>query len=352
MLAGRRVARLFVVGVTAAFLVTGCTGAEPQPPAGPAIDGTACTAALTSPGAVEEALAAAGPGDVVCITGTGLAGTDLTMTRSGEAARPMTLLADGAPVRSVTVGADFVHVVGFAVTGGEGIVLSGRGLTVRGNDVDGADQDGISCEHNCADVLIEGNTVTEADGSGIIVEGEQITVRGNTISGSVRREAGDADGIRFFGTDVAIVGNTVSDIKDDGYAGEPPHTDCFQTYDNSRIPTVDAVVADNVCRDVDHQCLIATAEEAGAGGEVGRSHGLEFVGNVCEVGGSQAVLVQWFPGVAVRGNVLGGPLLDRAAIFLDGSTGGAFIDNTVPADVRPYEIDEASAPGFTTDVPD
>ena len=70
---------------------------------------------------------------------------------------------------------------------------------------------------------------------------------------------------------------------------------------------MDAIIADNVCRNVDHQCLIATAEEAGEQGDIGRSHGIEFTGNVCEVEGSQAVLVRWFPDVVVQGNSFDGP---------------------------------------------
>ena len=71
----------------------------------------------------------------------------------------------------------------------------------------------------------------------------------------------------------------------------------------------------------------------------------------CDVEGSQAVLVQWFPDVAVRGNSFDGPNLHRAAIFLDGSTDGEFSANGGPASVPPYEIDEESGSGFSTDEP-
>jgi len=172
------------------------------------------------------------------------------------------------------------------------------------------------------------------------------------VSGSIRRKASDADGIRFFGSDIQIRENTVSDIKQDGYPrGTEPHTDCFQTFDNGRSPTVDAVVADNTCTNVDAQCLIATAEESGREGEVGRSHGLEFTGNRCEVEGAQAVLVQWFPDVVVRGNSFDGPGLTRAAYYGNGSTGGEFTGNTVRAGVPPVEVEANSREGFTADVP-
>jgi hypothetical protein len=300
---------------------------------------------------LERALHDAGAATTVCVLGDGLAGTDVVVRTSGEPGRPVVVVSTGTRVRSLVVEADHVVMQGFVAADGDGIVLSGTDLVARGNEVRAAAEDGISCEDPCADVVIEDNVVVGADGSGILVEGQRITLHGNQVSGSVRREAGDADGVRFFGTDVRIQGNTVTDIKDDGYAGDPPHTDCFQTFDNSRLPTVGAVIADNVCRNVDHQCLIATAEESAGAGEIGRSRDIEFVGNKCQVEGRQAVLVQWVPEVVVRGNTFEGPNLDRAAIFLGGSLDGAFLDNTVPDSVSPYQLDEESAEGFITDQP-
>ncbi len=349
MLLRRAASSLALTGV-ATLLLASCTSgsdSEPSPPVG-AVD---CTVSAETPQEAAAALEEAAPGWTVCVTAD-LPRTDLVLERSGEEHEPIRLVAEGVTVRSLTVASeDHVVVEGFVTEGGDGIVLSGRDLVVRGNEVRGAALDGINCEDPCADVVIADNTVVGADGSGILVEGERITVRDNTVSGSVRRESGDADGIRFFGTDVRILDNTVTDITDEGYGADPPHTDCFQTYDNSRPPTVGAVVSGNVCRDVDHQCLIATAEEAGTSGQLGRSRGIEFTGNVCDVGGSQAVLVQWIPDVVVRSNTLTGPDLDRAAIFLDGSTGAEFFDNDVPDAVAPYQLDEASEEGFTTDEP-
>jgi hypothetical protein len=334
-----RARALAVAGAVLALAACGVPAPPPPLPAG-------CVA--RDPGAAARALASATGGTTVCLHGDGFRGADLVVASPGTVERPVVLRAPGVTVRSVTVTADHVVVEGVTTEAGDGIVLGGTGLVVRDSTVRDAVLDGISCEVGCRDVVIERNTVTGTDGTGIIVEGEDIAVRDNLVSGSVRRRAGDADGIRFFGLGISITGNTVTDIKDDGY-DDPPHTDCFQTYDNSRIPTVDAVIENNVCRNVDHQCLIATAEESGRGGEIGRSRGIEFTGNVCDVEGSQAVLVQWLPEVTVRGNSFAGPGLDRAAIFLDGSTGAGFYANTVPAGVVAYEVDETSSPGFGTD---
>lgn len=351
--------RLRVLGIVAGLvLVVACAvpdqeaarmpistdGAPPPLPAD-------CTTTVGDPAATMGALDAASAGDTICLEGDRLRDTDLVVSRSGTADRPITLAGGGAPVRSVTVQADHVVVEGLTVVDGEGIVLAGGGLVARSNEVRNATADGISCEESCVDAQIEGNTVVGTDGTGIIVEGQRIVVRKNNVSGSVRREAGDADGVRFFGTDISIVENVITDIKDDGYVGEPPHTDCFQTFDNSSLPTVDASIVGNICRNVDHQCLIATAEESGMAGIIGRSQRIEFVGNICEVEGSQAVLVQWIPYVTVRDNSFAGPNLDRAAIFLDGSVGAQFFGNRVQPGVTPYELDDSSEEGFRTDQP-
>jgi hypothetical protein len=312
-----------------------------------------CTVTANSEGEVRDALAAASAGSTVCVTGDGLRGADLVVDVSGTPDRPVGVVGEGAtPVRSVTVTGDHVVVQGVAAVGGAGISLAGTGLVVRGNRVEKADLDGISCDDLCPDAVIEDNTVVGADGSGILVMGDHAVVRGNSVSGSVRREASDADGIRFFGDSVEIRDNTVFDIKATGYpAGTEPHTDCFQTFDDRRPPTVDAVIADNVCRNVDAQCLIATADEAMAQGKTGRSHGIEFTGNQCDIQGSQAVLIRGIPAVTVQGNTFAGPGLASAAVFREGSTDGRFVDNVVPDGVQQVEVDDASRDGFSGDGP-
>lgn len=342
------------VPLALALLLSACTE-EGSPPSRTQAGGSStapmnCTATTTDADDVAQALAAAQPGTTICVTGTGLGDADVEITSSGVADQPVTLAGEGAtPIRSIRVTADHVVVQGFAAVDGDGIELAGTGLTVRNNRVERADLDGISCEDLCDGAVIEDNTVVGADGAGILVMGDGAVVRRNSVSASVRREASDADGIRFFGTDVQIRDNTVFDIKATGYpAGTEPHTDCFQTFDNSRPPTVDAVIADNVCRNVDAQCLIATADEAGQQGDVGSSRGIEFAGNECDVQGSQAVLARFFPDVVVRDNSFAGPGLASAAVFREGSTGGRFTGNTVPDGVQPFEVDRSSRDGFSS----
>ena len=308
-----------------------------------------CAEPVDDPDVASSLLDDADPGDVVCITGEGFADVDLSISRSGALGDPIRLIGvDGVVVRSVSVDADDVNVESLSVARGEGIVASGTRLTINANTVTDARLDGISCEP-CAGALILGNTIERADGTGIRVSGNQIVIHGNTVTGSVRIEANDADGIRFFGSNHRITANTVADIKDDGYEDEPPHTDCFQTFDNGGKPgTTDTVIEGNTCRNVDHQCLIATAEEAGLNGALGRSARLRFVDNVCEVEGSQAVLIGWFPDVEVRGNRLTGPGLERAVYLGDSSINAWVADNDVQPGVPEVEADDSSQPGLRT----
>jgi parallel beta-helix repeat protein len=223
--------------------------------------------------------------------------------------------------------------------------MAGRGLVARNTVIYNAAEDGLACLE-CVETIIESNTVQRADGTGIYLAGEQITARGNTISESIPRTQGDADGIRFFGSGHRLMGNTIKDIKAGGYRDEGPHTDCFQTYNTAEDPpTYDVIIADNVCTNVDVQCLIATANERGAQDAPAGRTAIIFEGNTCEVNGSQAVFLENFPRVIVRGNRFSGPGA-RAVQLSAGSTDCAVIGNTVTGRMRPYEIDRQSRPGF------
>ncbi|MEJ8278280.1 right-handed parallel beta-helix repeat-containing protein [Pseudonocardia spirodelae] len=329
-------------------LVAGCSPATgPGPAAAPG-----CATVAEDADGAQAALDAVPPGGVVCLRGDGIAGADLRIGRSGAPGAPVVLDGGGAAVRSVTVAADHVVVRGVrTVAGGAGIDLTGTDLAVLDSHLDGPELDGVSCV-GCTDAVIRGTTVDGADGSGVLVEGTRIQVLDNTVRGSVRRRATDADGIRFFGTALTLSRNEISDIGHGGYTDAPPHTDCFQTFDNSRPPTRDVTISDNVCRDVADQCLIATAEVSGAEGDVGRSRDIRFVGNRCDVGAAQAVLVRWVPGVVITGNVLDGPGLDRGAYLGDGSTGARFTGNTTPPGVRPVQADASSQAGLVSDRPE
>jgi hypothetical protein len=156
----------------------------------------------------------------------------------------------------------------------------------------------------------------------------------------------DADGIRFFGNGHRLTGNTIKDIKASGYGDEGPHTDCFQTYDSvDTPPTYDVVIAKNVCKNVDVQCLIATIDDRDARRVPAGQTAIIFEGNTCAVNGSQAVLLRNFSQVIVQGNSFSGSA-DRAVQLTGESTDVAVIDNTMTDRMRPFEIDRPSERGF------
>ena len=344
---------LYAMVIGLVLVISGCTVGQPDapapsapPPSNPAgplpVD---CADRITEPEQASDALAQAQPGATVCLSGDGFQDAELEMTASGTAEQPIVIVSDGATMRSLEVKADYVVIQGLTLRDGGGLTMAGRGLVARNNVIYNAANDGLVCV-GCADTIIESNTVQRADGTGIHFSGQGITLRNNTVSESVARTQNDADGIRFFGIGHRLIGNTIKDIKAGGYGDEGPHTDCFQTYDTDRgAPTYDVVIADNICTNVDVQCLIATIDDPRASSPPPGQTTITFVGNTCEVNGSQAVLLRNFPHVNVRGNRFSGPG-DRA-VQLDGeSTDCTVVGNTMTGRMRPFQIDRQSEPGF------
>lgn len=334
-----RVGRSLALAVVGLVLATGCGG----PSANSSGESGDCSQTVSDPNQAIAVIGRATPGDTVCFTGERLADLALRMGVSGTADNPISLIADGAVVRSIDVIADHVTVEGFTVSDGDGMNLEGNGLVVRDNVVRNAANDGIDCG-DCRDTLIESNTVWRTDGTGIFVEGDRIDVRENTVSESVMIKAGDADGIRFFGTSLRLTGNTIRDIKTTGYPEEDaPHTDCFQTY--AGRPTYDVVIADNVCENVDVHCLIASGKDTPSADIPNGLTAITFENNICTVYGSQGVLIQDFPNVVVRNNTFTGPVY-RAIILTQGSVNCTVVGNTVIGQIPVFEIDDESRAGF------
>lgn len=304
-----------------------------------------CDRTLTSPDQVPPALRDAKPGNTLCFSGSGFTQFDLVMTTPGTPNAPITLSAGGTRFRSVKVATDHVAVDGFVVHGGDGLALRGSGNIARNNVIRDAHLYGIVCR-SCTGTLIERNTVLRTDGTGILIEGDRISVRRNDVSGSVKRKADDADGVRFFGSGHQISENTIHDIKEAGYVRNPPHADCLRTFDNGEPPTTNATLFANRCLNDDCLCLNATAENAGKLGQVGRSRTINFISNTCDVGGSEAVVAEWFPDVQLMNNQIGGWAMDVGVWMSDGSRDGMVIRNFFRGRFRPFEVDDSSAPGF------
>jgi hypothetical protein len=303
-----------------------------------------CSSTVSDPDQATTAVKRARPGDAICFKGDRFADLTIEVTASGTPRQPISLIGGGISMRTIKVDADYVAVDGFTLTDGEGLKLKGHGIVARNNVVRNATDDGIACTQ-CVDVIVESNTVWRADGTGIVIDGDRSLVRDNTVSESVMRTKGDADGIRFFGTGLRLLGNTIKNIKATNYPpGQGPHTDCFQTYDTRDTRTIsDVVIADNVCQNVDVQCLIATSKDRAV-----VPNGVTtilFEHNNCSVNGSQGILLEQFPNVVIRDNIIEGPQY-RAMLVAKGSTGVTVVGNTVVGDIPPFEIDDESKPGF------
>lgn len=306
---------------------------------------------------IQEAVDQAQPGDVVCVFSAGPARERVMVTRSGTPNAPIRIRAVGE-IQSAgfVVEADHVAIEGFSITNrgvgddegrGMGIYLAGTGLQIRNNRVTDTDGDGIGCEHNpprCTDVVIDSNTVRGANGTGIIVLGRRILVENNDVAGSVMGDGVDADGIRFFGSEIIIRGNYIHDIYDRGYPpDEGPHTDCFQTFDDDKPPTVSVTIENNVCHNVDHQCLIAE------GVTQQQSSSIIFRNNICNNNGSQAIFVREFPEVTITNNLFLDSMVYHGIFLESGSTGVVIGNNVFVGKYRPYIADAASLPGLVAD---
>jgi parallel beta helix pectate lyase-like protein len=185
--------------------------------------------------------------------------------------------------------------------------------------------------------------VRGADGTGIIVAGRRILVEGNNVSRSVALNSDDADGMRFFGSEITFRGNFIHDISDRGYPkSKDPHTDCFQTFDNDKPTTTNVLIEDNICDNVDHQCLIATA----LGKE---SAGIKFRNNICNNNGSQGVYIRNYRSVEVVNNLFL-PSIKYFAVKAEQESATITIANNVfVGQFWPYDIDESSRAGLTAD---
>jgi parallel beta-helix repeat protein len=324
-------------------LTAGCTASPDQSQQDHQDLPTDCTRTITRSDDVRPALDSASPGNTFCFAGGNLTDADLEMTRSGTTDSPIKLIADGATVNNIHVTADHIVIEGFTVTGGDGILLEGTGITAQHNTIHDTQRGGVACMP-CSDSTIASNTVHHVSTAGIYLTGQRITVTGNMVSDTVARDDGDADGMRFFGNGHRITGNTIRDISDQGYRA-PPHPDCFQTFDHSP-PTYDVIISGNTCQNVDAQCLIATDDQPGSSGAPSGTPSITFVDNTCAPNGAQAINLRSFPNVEIRQNKFSGPHLERAILIQRGSTGCTVIGNTTASNGPTVDVDGASRQGF------
>jgi hypothetical protein len=326
------------------------------PPVGAANPGQ-CTQVVDrgrNPGAsIQAAVDAAGPGDMVCVRSTNHRDEVVEIRRSGAPGRPIEVHALADVVSGgFVVDANDVIIRGFTIETGRaadaedwraGFELRGRRLGIIDNTITDPAGYGIHCSlgaPHCTDTAIIGNTIRGADGNGINAIGYDLLVEGNEVSGSIRRYANDADGIRFFGERLLLRDNFIHRIFDRGYATEGPHTDCFQNFDSGRPSTRDVVIEDNVCFDVDHQCLIAETPVRREGA------GLVFRRNICANNGSQGVMAREFDGLLVEENIFLSTIYYNAVVLRQEVTNATIRCNLVVGRPALHEIDQSSRQGL------
>ena len=351
----RRAWRWCVNGGLAVALLLGTLACGAGGPDAPSAPGSArgaqpeslpadCTARVVEQAALQRALLEAKPGARVCVTGD-LGEARLDLSQSGAPGRPIEVFGDGhTTVGGITINADHVAVRGFTSVGG-----AAPGIWLKGTDI-----------------TVENNTVRHPSGD-------------------------DFDGIRFFGTDLRIVHNTITDINPTGGDGpsciqtvNPPpdpstpgvlltpdnptpdtcdaHADCLQTFATgpdgavpNTGPSQGVRIEGNYCQRIDGHCLIAQGphSRAGTGSGQGESSDITFVDNYCDAHASQAVLVDDVRKVVIRGNQIDSTDFESSAgvfkafAFANNSTDATVEANQLSPNVG-YEVamDNSSRAGY------
>ncbi len=172
-------------------------------------------------------------------------------------------------------------------------------------------------------VVVQGFHSLEAEAPGIWMEGNDITVQDNSVS---KPQGGDYDGLRFFGNDLRILNNTISDVTNTGGA----HADCMQTYQTNTPSSKNVLIDGNRCERVENMCLMAEGPgDVGDGGNgKGESSDWTFSNNYCDTYASQALMIEAVQNVTVTGNEIVGEVA-KAFAFDVGSTGALVRDNVL-----------------------
>jgi Right handed beta helix region len=325
------------------------------------VDGAESIDGATAPAAyftsIQAALDQTKPGDIICVRSLNhdYERPHVTISGTGSATIQIRALAE-VRTAGFVIEADYIHLDGFTVSNHGrrdangrdwGIYLAGTGLKITNNVVLDTESYGISCETyppSCFDTVIANNIVQGADGTGILAAGERILVENNDVSRSIMIDETDADGMRFFGSQITMRGNYIHDIFDRGYpADSNPHTDCFQTFDKDKPASQAIIIENNICLNVDHQCFIAE------GLEKQNSSAFKFRNNICGNNGSQAVLLRGVGNVEIANNLFLPTMLYHGVLAESGSKQLTIANNIFIGSYRAYDIDEDSQQSLIAD---
>lgn len=266
---------------------------------------TGCTAQVGTSQQLSQALSAARSGNAtarICVTGS-LANTRLSVTTGGTSPdMPVMVIGNGhTPVKGVTVKADNVLVTGFQVIG--------------------------------------------AKAPGIEITGNNIGVFNNTVK---HPTGGDYDGLRFFGSHLSIVNNTITDISPNGSGA---HADCMQTFTSGGgPPSNNVLISGNRCDNIDNQCLMAEGPgDIGDGGDskdTGRtSANWMYTDNSCTFNASQVLMIEAIQNVKIKNNAFTGKA-DKAIGLDIKSTGASVAANKLIGIKAAVGMSADSKPGY------
>jgi polygalacturonase len=187
-------------------------------------------------------------------------------------------------------------------------------------------------------VIVEGYAVDTPEAPGIEITGDDITVRNNTVT----RPHGGGDGLRFFGDELRILGNTIR-----GTSNRYGHADCMQTFADDTPPSRRMLIEGNRCEGIDNMCLMAEGPNDGEGDGHGHSHDFTIRNNYCEtLQASQTLMFEDIQNATITGNTFAAAP-DHAIGLALASTGAHVGGSEVSPRIR-YEvgIDESSRPGY------
>jgi Right handed beta helix region len=255
-------------------------------------------------------------GDVVCLTGN-LDSSRLAITTGGSPGSPIVYTGGGAS-------------------------------TVQGIDV------------TTDNVVVEGFTSRDGASNGAKLLGNNIVFQDNTINHPVYA-GDDTDGIRFYGSGVAIIHNTIKHVYNGSHCdangcGNSPHPDCMQTFYSHQYPTSSNITIEgNYCTDIAAQCLIAEGSVVPAENVNGPGESADwiFFDNYCDDGAAQAVQLKDIKNATIVGNDFEGSN-NKAIALSDASTGAHVGGNKLNSQIGKLITfdDGLEAPGYLGPQPD
>ncbi|MFD2414788.1 hypothetical protein [Amycolatopsis pigmentata] len=217
------------------------------------------------------------------------------------------------------------------------LIYAGHGQQVAGIDV------------HADNVVVDDYTMNRPAAPGIEIHGNNVTVENSTVTAP---QGGDGDGLRFFGNDIRILRNTITDTDNSTGA----HADCMQTFatDDEDVASQHILIDGNRCERIDNMCLMAEGpnSEAGDGSGRGVSRDWTFRDNYCQTRqASQTVMIDDVQYVTLSGNTwAAGP--DHAIGLQNHSTNAHVMNNKLDPSIRcEVGIDDSSRKGYQGPAP-